>query len=171
MATWAPDLYGYYADYMGRLYAHDSNLKRTFKNSIFAAATYNFGPRTVCFKHTDWANLPFGWCSITALGSFDHTAGGHLVLWQCGLVIEFPAGSTILIPSAVIAHSNTTVAANETRYSFTQYSAGGLFRWVENGFRTSEVNQASLSAEQKVEEARKNAMRWEIGISLLPTCK
>jgi hypothetical protein len=52
------------------------------------------------------------------------------------LVIEFPPGSTILIPSSILSHSNTAVDDQEHRYSFTQYAAGGLFRWVDNGFRT-----------------------------------
>ncbi|KAF9546877.1 hypothetical protein CPC08DRAFT_769561 [Agrocybe pediades] len=98
MANWVPDLHSYYVEYLGKLYTHNPSLKHTFKNSVFAATTYNFGPQTVCFKHMDRANLPFGWCSITALGSFDHTKGGHLILWECGLVIEFPAGSTVLFP-------------------------------------------------------------------------
>ncbi|KAF8125540.1 hypothetical protein K438DRAFT_2002046 [Mycena galopus ATCC 62051] len=46
------------------------------------------------------------------------------------------AGSTILIPSAILRHSNVGIAANERRYSFTQYSAAGMFRWVDNGFRS-----------------------------------
>ncbi|KAJ6546112.1 hypothetical protein DFH09DRAFT_927492, partial [Mycena vulgaris] len=47
-------------------------------------------------------------------------------------------GYTILIPSAAIFHSNIPVAEGECRYSFTQYTAGGLFRWVEHGFKTEE---------------------------------
>src|SRR5882762_4619472 len=75
-------------------------LKRNFRNSIFACATFNFGPYACSFDHTNPGNLPFGWCAITALGPFDPTQGGHLVLWDLQLVIEFPPGSTILIPSA-----------------------------------------------------------------------
>ncbi|KAF9540710.1 hypothetical protein CPC08DRAFT_650813 [Agrocybe pediades] len=77
MSMWAPDLHQYYVDYLGRLYAHDPHLKPAFSISVFPATTYNFGPQTVCYRHTDYANLPFGMCSITALGSFDHTKGGH----------------------------------------------------------------------------------------------
>ena len=64
------------------------------------------------------------------LGDFDPTKGSHLVLWECKLVIEFPPGSTILIPSAIITHSNVPIQAGEKRYSVTQYATGVLFRWV-----------------------------------------
>jgi hypothetical protein len=66
------------------------------------AMTFNFGPQTVTFDHRDSGNLAFGWCAITAFGNFDPTCGGHLVLWDMKLVIEFPPGSTILIPSAMM---------------------------------------------------------------------
>lgn len=38
-------------------------------------------------------------CAITTLSDYDPKAGGHLVLWDLKLVIEFPPGSTILILS------------------------------------------------------------------------
>jgi len=85
------------------------------------------GPRTVCEPHVDFANLPFGYCAITALGQYDFTKGGHLVLWECKLIIEFPPGATILIPLAIVKHSNISIGEKERRYSFTRYAAGGLF--------------------------------------------
>ena len=86
--------------------------------------------------HNDHANLAFGWCAIQSLGEFDARTGGHLMLQQLGLVVEFPAGSTILIPSATISHGNTPIAQHERRASLVHYTAGGLFRWVEYGFRS-----------------------------------
>ncbi|KAF7300327.1 hypothetical protein HMN09_00916000 [Mycena chlorophos] len=105
LAFWAPRLYDYYQEYNTKL---DPSLKtpRPFARSVFASATFNLGPNVWTFKHRDVLNLPFGWCAITALGNFDHTKGGHLVLWDLKLVVEFPAGATILIPSATLAHSN-----------------------------------------------------------------
>ncbi|SJL00827.1 uncharacterized protein ARMOST_04141 [Armillaria ostoyae] len=58
--------------------------------------------------------------------------GGHLVLWDLKLVIEFPPGSCILLPSALLEHSNLPIQDGEHRSSFVMYSAAGLFRWVEN---------------------------------------
>ncbi|KAJ7883792.1 hypothetical protein B0H13DRAFT_2537891, partial [Mycena leptocephala] len=39
---------------------------------------------------------------ITALRRFNPDLSGHLILWDLKLVIRFPPGSTILIPSAII---------------------------------------------------------------------
>jgi hypothetical protein len=145
----------------------DQRLKKPF-NSVFPAVTYNLGPQTVCGPHLDFANLPFGYCAITALGQFDPTKGGHLVLWECKLVIEFPPGSTILIPSAIITHSNVAIQAGEKRYSVTQYAAGALFRWVDNGFQTAVAHRASLTEDEKITLDEINSRRWEHGLSLLP---
>jgi hypothetical protein len=107
-----------------------------FDNSVYPACAMNMGPQTVCLPHRDSGNKAGGWCSITSAGTFDPQCGGHLVLWELKLVIEFPPGSTINIPSSLITHSNTTIGAAETRVSFTQYAAGALFRWVDQGCRT-----------------------------------
>ncbi|KAJ3718182.1 hypothetical protein C8R42DRAFT_548423, partial [Lentinula raphanica] len=88
------------------------------------------------YKHRDFLNWPFGWCAITALGTFDATRSAQLILWELKLVIDFPHAATVLIPSAVITHSNMPVAEGDTRMSFTQYTAGSIFRWVENGCQT-----------------------------------
>lgn len=171
MKNWMPELHQHYVNMFEALYKNNPSLKQTFKGSIFAATTYNLGPRTVCFKHKDFANLAFGMCAITALGDFNPKKGGHLILWECGLVIEFPPGATVLIPSATITHSNVKVSNNERRYSFTQYTAGGLFRWVENNFQTAEQFLASLSEEELDEVKKKNSERWIFGLSLIPKFK
>ncbi|KIM90629.1 hypothetical protein PILCRDRAFT_1890 [Piloderma croceum F 1598] len=72
-ATWAPNLFTYYVDHLRPLYEKYPHLKRNFRNSIFACATFNFGPFACSYDHTDPGNLPFGWCAITALGPFDPT--------------------------------------------------------------------------------------------------
>ena len=168
LAHWASELHTYYANTLNALHTHDRSLKRIFPTSVFAASTYNLGPRTICFKHTNFANLPFGMCAVTALGNFDPKKGGHLILWECGLIIEFLPGSTILLPSATISHSNVVVDHSERRYSFMQYTAGGLFRWVENGFQKSTEFRASLSPDEIAKQDEKDAKRWVWGLSLLP---
>lgn len=129
----------------------------------------NFGPQTVSFEHTDNNNLSFGWCSVTSLGQFDPVMGGHLILWDLRLVVEFPPGSTVLIPSAVLRHSNTTIQEGETRYSFTQYTSGGIFRWVERKFRGEKPYWNSLRAKEKAEEEQRAAGRWAQGMGLYST--
>lgn len=141
-------------------------LRRNFPKSIFPCAAFNFGPATCTRKHRDALNCPFGMCAIQALGDFDPKLGGHLILWETKKVVEFPPGSLILIPSATITHSNTPVQPGETRTSFTQFCAGALFRFVDNGFRT----EAALEREDPdayLRMVKEKEERWQMGLNLL----
>ncbi|TFK79238.1 hypothetical protein K466DRAFT_505888 [Polyporus arcularius HHB13444] len=161
LKTYAPDLYVYYETTRNKIEEQFPELERVFTNSVFASTTFNLGPRTVTFGHRDHQNLPFGWCCVTALGNFDDTKGGHLILWDLNLVIRIPAGATYLIPSAILKHSNVDIAPGETRMSITQYSAGGLFRWVACGMRS----QAAYVREGNKMPSGED--RWHEGIALL----
>ncbi|KAJ7289612.1 hypothetical protein C8J57DRAFT_1046897, partial [Mycena rebaudengoi] len=67
--------------------------------------------------------------------------------------LSFPPGSTILIPSAMIFHSNISIAAKgETLYFFTQYTTGSLFRWVQHRFQSEEEYFDSLTPEEAERE-------------------
>lgn len=170
-ATWYPKLHHYYDDHFNPLLSRHPDLRRNFKNSVWATVAFNFGPATVTAKHRDFANIPFGICSVTALGTFNPKKGGHMILWELKVVIEFPPGSTILLPSAVISHSNTPIRKHERRCSFTQYTPGGLIRWAEHGFQSETNFVAGLSQEQKKEVAAENAARCKFGVSLFSTLR
>ncbi|EMD33445.1 hypothetical protein CERSUDRAFT_22896, partial [Gelatoporia subvermispora B] len=135
VAFFAPKLFVYYRDVLGQLFKTCTELGWNFSNSVFPCATFNFGPCVVTRYHVDSGNLPSGWCSIWCGGNFDHMRGGHMVLADAGVAIQFPPGSTMLIPSGSLLHGNAAVDDKETRIFFTQYAAGGLFRYVEYGFR------------------------------------
>lgn len=115
---------------------HD--LPQNLAYSVFPALSINFGPDVACTPHVDSGNLADGFCWLLAGGSFDSKKGGHLYLPELNLVIEFPAGSSIFFPSALLAHGNVPLEADckQIRWSMTQYAAGGLFRWVEYGFHS-----------------------------------
>ncbi|KAJ7093862.1 hypothetical protein B0H15DRAFT_776299 [Mycena belliarum] len=165
-ALWAPSLYQYYKKYDDALHQNLPHLQRNFPKSIFSCASFNFGPNAWTFKHRDVLNLPFGWCAIQALGPFDPTQGGHLILWELRLVIEFPPGALILLPSATMTHSNVPVQEGDQRASFTQYTSGAIFRYVDNGFRTEE----ELAAQDPVEYKRvceQKETRFRMGLGLL----
>ncbi|KAK7012687.1 hypothetical protein R3P38DRAFT_3323987 [Favolaschia claudopus] len=137
-------------------------------SSVFFCTAFNFGTNIWTFKHRDVLNLAFGWCAVQALGRFDHTKGGHLVLWDLKLVVEFPHGALILLPSATVAHSNVPVQEGEERLSFTQFSAGGIFRFLDNHCKT----EKQLAEADPMEYARLMELktaRWEMGLSLLST--
>jgi hypothetical protein len=106
--AFSPHLYSYYQDTLATL-TQWSSMERLYPKTAFAAASINFGPQTISYPYQDFGNLSWGWCTITALGSYDPDHGGHLVLWDLKYIIRFPPGATILIPSAMIKHSNTSV--------------------------------------------------------------
>ncbi|KAH0833791.1 hypothetical protein J3R83DRAFT_10938 [Lanmaoa asiatica] len=147
---------------------HDPSLWFPFVNT-FPSSAFNLGPQTVCKPHKDFRNLSFGLCAITALGSFDPVKGGHLVLEELGLVVEFPPGSTVLIPSAFITHSNLKIGKDERRYSFTQYASGCIFSYVENGMRTDKTVLREGTEEEQLRWKTSRAMRWQKGLAMFPT--
>ncbi|KAI0696766.1 hypothetical protein C8T65DRAFT_583190, partial [Cerioporus squamosus] len=162
--TYQRPMYKYYEENMGRLRRADPTLRANWQPDVFAAATFNFGPRSVARVHTDDKNFAPGWCGIMALGDFDHKKGGHMVLWDLKLVVEFPPGTVMFIPSAILRHSNTTVAEHEKRMSFTQFTAGALFRWVDCGMQTQKNFFAKGGA-----HAKTGTQRWMEGIARFST--
>ena len=66
-----------------------------------------------------------------------------MALPQLGVLIEFPPGTLILLPSATLVHSNATVQPGETCDSLTFFTAGGLFRWVVYDFQKEKDFQQS----------------------------
>ena len=75
----------------------------------------------------------------------------------------------IMIPSAVIRHSNVPIQQGEECYSFTQYSAGGLFRWVDNGFQNEDEFWSKLQEHERAEEEVVMQNWWANGLSLFST--
>ncbi|KAF8230699.1 hypothetical protein L208DRAFT_1057202, partial [Tricholoma matsutake] len=128
-------LHDRYEKTLDKLIERDPTLQQVFPGTPFTAASVNFGPKMECYPHHDWANFSCGQCTVTSLGDYDPDQDGHLALWDLGIVVPFPPSSVILLPSALVRHSNTPIASHEHQYSFAQYTSGGLFRWVQNGFK------------------------------------
>jgi hypothetical protein len=170
----APKLHGYYRQTVDDVFDWDAtqdraqHLQRNFLAafSVFTTATFNFGPRTVTFPHIDFGNLAWGWCAITALGWFDANLGGHLILWDLKLIIRFPPGSTILIPSAILRHSNIKIRPWETRFSFTQFTPAAMFRWAYNGCRTDKDVEAKMTPETEAQRREDRMRRWQEGVKM-----
>lgn len=166
-ATWAPKLYTYYADNLDVLLASNSDLRQNFPRSVWAAAEFSFGPKAVTRKHRDYANLPSGWRAITALGDYDPVKGGHAVLWELNIIIEFPPGWTLLLPTAAISVSNTRIGRRETRASFTQYSDGSLFRRINHGDQNGVKGE--LTDETRLEIYAQQKAQCQFGLALFST--
>lgn len=158
----------YYRPYQTAIEDEYPEVTWPFKKSLFAATTFNLGPRTVCKPHVDSLNLSFGWCAVTALGDYDYKKGGHLILWDLKMAIEFPPGTTILLPSATLVHSNVAVGPHETRCSMTGYTAGGLFRFVDCGFQTLKFLMRTACANCLADYKAQGLARWGMGMGLQP---
>jgi hypothetical protein len=170
----APKLHSYYRQTVDDVFDWDAtqdraqHLQRNFLAvfSVFTTATFNFGPRTVTFPHIDFGNLAWGWCAITALGWFNANLGGHLILWDLKLIIRFPPSSTILIPSAILRHSNIKIQPWETRFSFTQFTPAAMFRWAYNGCRTDKDVEAKMTPETEAQRWEDRMHRWQEGVKM-----
>jgi len=128
---------------------------------VFPCRTFNVDMQSVSRPHTDQGNLAQGWCSITPLGEFNHTLGGHLVLWDLGLIVQFPPGCTVLIPSSIVCHSNTSLQPGEVRHVIVQYASGRLFRWVYNGLMTDKEWLEQARPEDRDQRKRvEQKRRW-----------
>ncbi|KAK7026682.1 hypothetical protein VNI00_015555 [Paramarasmius palmivorus] len=139
--------------------------------SYWAARSYNTAGRSkvaaaASVRHTDFGNWAPGWCCVTAIGEFDPDQGGQLILWNVGLRIRFPPGCSILFPSAVITHSNEPIRPGEKRYSIVEYSAGGLFRWVYNGFQTDEDLLKGLKGKELERWKTERSCRWKSNVRM-----
>ncbi|KAJ6611649.1 hypothetical protein B0H10DRAFT_2165768 [Mycena sp. CBHHK59/15] len=171
MANFAPKLYREYAATMQALFDHHPSLQRNFSNSVFPAASLNCGPETATFEHCDFNNIPHGLCGITCGGKFDHKKGAHLYLKQLKLVVEFPSGSSALIPSGAVDHGNTPLQPGDTRCSITQYAAGGLFRWVKYGFKTAKqllAEDGGAELKALIDGAPGERVQWALGLFSKP---
>ncbi|KAG6826569.1 hypothetical protein H0H92_015288 [Tricholoma furcatifolium] len=148
--------------YDNNLDSKRTGLRRPYDKNVgvFPCRSFNLGNHSVSYPHTDDANLAQSWCSITPLGVFDAAQEGQIILWDLGIVVDFPSGSTILIPSALILHSNAPIAENKIRYSIIQYAAAGLFRWVENGFMSEEAWLAKATSDEIKEHTERQEKRW-----------
>jgi hypothetical protein len=147
------------------LFTEKPHLERIFEKCIFPAAALNFGPRVSSYKHRDSLNCSFGWCAIQALGYFDSSRSAPLILWEFGIMVEFPPWALVYIPSATVTHSNGVLENDEYRASFTLFCAGGLLRYVDNSFRTDK-EFLETDPEGFKEMSKEKATRWEKGLQL-----
>ena len=148
-----------------KLKAADPALRDIDGRTAFPAMSFNFGPNATTREHTDSQNYAGGFCVVTSLGSFDETQGGHLFIRELGIVAEFPAGATVLLPSAILNHGNTGIAEHEYRASVTMYAAGGLFRRVDQKF----MRQGEMTKEQLEEFLAQAPVNWQASLRRFST--
>lgn len=133
------------------------------KNTSFASSTVNIG-RSCTFLHRDSLNKPFHFCAVLALGHFPHESVGQIILWELGVVVDFPPGTVALLPSADITHGNTALGESDGRTSITWYTAGSLFQYSDAGMGTQ--GELDLHPEKKEEYQRRVRDRTDEALRL-----
>jgi hypothetical protein len=116
---------------------HDANALYPTDSSVFSAATFELGSphcRTFTAEIPDRQSAGT-WSILTALGMYSALHGGHVIFWDLGLVVAFPPGASILVPS-IIRYSFVRVRPGERRYALLQWAGSGISRWFQNGRRT-----------------------------------
>lgn len=166
-AFYYPKMYASYSDCMKELCLRKggSGFAPPFYDTLFAAQTTNLGPSAYTFLHEDFLNLAYGICTVTALGAFDYTKGGHIYLPQLGYAIQFPPGCTFLLPSAALTHGNVPIAKTEVRASVVHYTAAGLFRWVAYGNMTMKQAKVANKALYDQRESERT-LRAQAGLDM-----
>jgi hypothetical protein len=163
-AMYFPKMSAHYRSLQKDLLAHHPHLKEPFKGGSFAAITFNLGGEVAAIDHTDVLNNIEGQCGTVADGNYDYQLGGHLILWDLGIAVEFPPGRLIFFPSSIIKHSNTAIQPGEVRRSFTMYTAGSLFRWKAYGFQSQESMEKNPERKHAMDARRPHA--WSNGLTL-----
>ncbi|KAJ7084882.1 hypothetical protein B0H15DRAFT_951367 [Mycena belliarum] len=126
-------------------------------SSVFSAVTWEFGGphRYKTGPGVPDRLQPGSWSVLTALGNFAPVQGGHIIFWELGLVVRFPAGACILIPAGILHYSFVKVRTGEHRYSMLQWAGAGISRWFANGRRMDIDFAVNASAQEH--DARENA--------------
>lgn len=161
-AFYFPKIFRFYTYHLRLLFDQYPYLRRNFNNSIFPACTFNAGPQCATLEHTDAANYAGSCCPITSGGNFNHKLGRHLILFDWDVAVEFPSGSTIIIPSSSLRHGNAAIQHGKTCISITQYCTGGLICWVQYGFRSVK----SCSSQFQELMAAKAGVRWSRALAM-----
>jgi hypothetical protein len=170
LRAWAPAFHRAVEEGVKKVTEANGELRKPFPGSVYPACSFNFGPNAWCYIHRDSLNVTNGYCAIHALGDYDPTTGGHLVLWDLKKAVEFPPGSTVLIMSSLLFHSSLAVGPGEERSVMTQYCPEGLLRYADSGLKTDKELCAGMEEEVKKEflkGVRKG--RKDRGLNNVPT--
>ncbi|KAJ7180031.1 hypothetical protein C8R43DRAFT_1117376 [Mycena crocata] len=133
-----------------RFLEHDPRALYPTDSSVYSAVSLELGgPHCRGIPQGDPERSEVAsWSILTALGKYSALHGGHIIFWDLGLVVCFPVGASILIPSALVRYSFVKVRDHEKRYSILQYAGAGIGRWFQNGKRTDVEFAVNATAEE-----------------------
>lgn len=164
MSTWFP---AHVRDYQSCLKTYaglDETLVPPSPHLPFPALTINAGRVTVCHPHRDSPNDAAGICLDWVLGSYDVRRGGQLVLHEPRKILALEPGRVVLFPSAIVTHETIPISPGEWRSGVTGYAAGGLWRYMAQGFATRAVFEATAGEAELDEHDARGNHRWETNV-------
>lgn len=169
-ATTVPKAFRKIDDALFDLEEQYDDLECPFPQSVYPTVTFNLGDDISTDIHYDFLNWTFSDCAIHCFGNHDYRLGGHFVIWEWKLVIQFPPSATIIVPSSCVGHGNTPILDGKIRKSMTQYVPGGLMRHEAYGFRT----EAQLKKEDPglwAKLKKEGPLQFGEGVDLFSTVK
>ena len=144
-----------------------AGVRRSCRRRVSVAVEEDDGP-ALTWHHVDNMNKANGICPVFNVGRFDHTKGGHMAFPQLKIVVQFPSGTFILLPSATMVHGNVCLQEGETRDSITFFTAGGLFRWASYGFQ-KEADFQKNNPDGWAKEVKERQTRWKDAVNQFST--
>ncbi|KAJ7702599.1 hypothetical protein B0H16DRAFT_1748215 [Mycena metata] len=123
LQMFVPDAFNLLSIEKNAFLQHDSSALYPCSSSVFSTATVEFGPH---LQSTNRRHQAASWSILVALGKYVPRLGGHIILWDLGLVIAFPPGSCILIPTGLIRYSFV-----KARNTLLLGSVGGGGYWAD----------------------------------------
>lgn len=161
ISTWFPEHARDYRSCIKEFSARDPALAAPSPHLPFPALTINAGRVTICYPHRDSPNDAAGICLDWILGAFDARSSGQLVLHEPRKILALEPGRAVLFPSAIITHETIPISEGEWRSGVTGYAAGGLWRYMAQGFVTRAIWEATAAAEEwRVHDAQ-GSDRWD----------
>jgi hypothetical protein len=94
-------------------------MSEALKEGQLSSVSYDFGPG-MSFLQSECVldqTLAGGLYAVTSGGSFDYLKGGHFVLKQAGLVLQFPPLTTLILSPTLTRWARLPVNDGEWRIS------------------------------------------------------
>ncbi|KAJ7684887.1 hypothetical protein DFH06DRAFT_1118541 [Mycena polygramma] len=135
-----------------RVLEHDVRLRVPFSQpSAFSRVEYRFTTDGTPRRETSY--IP-SMTALTAVGNYDGSDEGEIIIWPDKSVINFPVGATILLPSW-LPYSFTEVPWPGWQMVVAQTSEHALAEYVANDFHSHDtiVNQGLGVAEKRRRQA------------------
>ncbi|KAF9067373.1 hypothetical protein BDP27DRAFT_1225905, partial [Rhodocollybia butyracea] len=166
LQVYFPKLHLFLTNLQEKVLMDSPDIRRMFEGCCYTACHLNLHLAWAQL-HEDFFNVFFAMCAVHASGKFDHTRGGQFIAWSLGVVVPFPAGATIYVPSACVTHGNVPIAPEETRSSIAFFTPAGIARWFHNGYMSDKEFKERASPRQLRLWKEYREKLWETGLELL----